>query len=89
VGKSSLINRLRAGSALAEALAEAGEFDEAEEDASDGDFSESPRVGRLIPTTTRPPTRRRFPTVRGSARLRTCTSRTWTSAAAAAALAAL
>ena len=34
VGKSSLINRLRAGSALAEALAEAGEFDEAEEDAS-------------------------------------------------------
>ena len=33
VGKSSLINRLRAGSALAEALAEAGEFDEAEEDA--------------------------------------------------------
>jgi len=45
VGKSSLINRLRAGSALAEALAEAGEFDEAEEDASDGDFSESPGSG--------------------------------------------
>ena len=31
VGKSSLINRLRAGSALAEALAEAGELDEADE----------------------------------------------------------
>ena len=40
VGKSSLINRLRAGSALAEALAEAGELDETD-DAFDLDSGEA------------------------------------------------
>lgn len=40
VGKSSLINRLRAGSALATALAEAGEFDDVECEEDDDDDEE-------------------------------------------------
>ena len=64
VGKSSLINRLRAGSALAEALAEAGELDEADEAndafgldsgvASDAEDSEDSRSGDDRRLTTSP-----------------------------------